>query len=130
MSLLAETARCNDLSDTLSFLSFDTLTSADPRQCGGAKGVTRGKIDLAANKGFKYVAFDKVKTYRTALGPETPPQCSLVIPTGVSVVSRARPVINLFTGNSPAASTGEKHPDIICVNPLCHPDEKGKKCIP
>ena len=114
-------ARCRDFAVDDQFLSFQALTSLDPRllpqACTGGTQITTQHIDLSRNTNarFQYVAFDPdTPSYKNRLAFISP--CLPPIPSGV-MMTQTRRAISLFGTSSILDVTA--YPDMICPNPSC-----------
>jgi len=123
-------AQCSDFGLEAPFMTFEALTSTDPRSqpetCGSTHGVTQKMIDLAKNKDFKYSAVDKVQTYlsKTRADGKT---CDDPVPTGLTVNHAER---GQDLAGHPTTDDKYTYQDKICPNPGCYLDTKGEKCLP
>lgn len=131
MQLVWDTAKCANIGDE-AFLSFEDMTSNDPRTlpnasaCSGSKHLTAEMIAVANNAApaFKYAQMDAVDAHldlikapsdiKVAKGQKKP-KCGAPIPTGVKYCS---------------GDCEDKAPkwidEYVCSNPSCH--YNGKKC--
>ncbi len=114
-------AQCANFGTDNQFLTFENMTTLDPRvfpaECG--KTVSQATVDLATNNGFLFANFDIFTDYKTLLDPGV---CGTPIPTGVSVT--AYEVGRDFETGPPV--TGQTYADQICSNPGCYFD--GSAC--
>lgn len=115
-------AKCTDIVTDDRFWSFSELIDPDPRLLppGGActaTQITQEKIDLAENKDFTYVNFDRVATYNDLLlPPALGNTCAAPVPTGVIVTNKTRTIDR--QGNVNITNT-ETFQDMVCPNPNC-----------
>lgn len=121
-------ASCDPISTNIP--TFGDIAAGDPRQkpasCPGTLG-TEDVINLAGNKDFTSVAFDKVETFLNLLNaPGTAPAetCGPAIPTGLMAEIRTYDVD--FGGETAVESNFI--PDSICINPGCHYDLESLSC--
>lgn len=114
-------SKCKDFATDDQFLSFQALTSLDPRQlpaaCTGGTKITQPLIDLAANLNDNYASIEPDnQTHRNYLDPSP---CLNPIPTGV-MIQTSQKTVNIFGGVS--ATPKPPYPDMICPNPSCYLD--------
>ena len=116
-------ARCSNFGDDNPFLTFDELTTTDPRKHPSACNTPAdaAKADLAANKDFYFVNFDLFKDYQTL---QKAGVCAPGIPTGVNVI---RYEVGRDFETAPPR-TSETYSDRVCPNPGCYFDRESKKC--
>lgn len=113
-------SKCTNFGGGLNrFYDFKTLASVDPRlfpaPCFSILHTARKNlyIDVAENKNFSYVAYDKLNPL---LDYVRPGQCSYGVSTGV-LVKRGNFSVNQQYGNvSGSISSSEER---ICINPGC-----------
>jgi hypothetical protein len=121
-------SKCTDIVNDDRFWKFSELINPDPRvlpqQCPNPNTqITQQKIDLAENRNFQYVNFDRVTSYNAILAPGAP--CRAPIPTGITVINHTRSIDAL--GNVTITNTNS-FPDKVCPNPNCY--YTGTTCTP
>ncbi len=122
MKKVWEASKCRNFDKNAAvFPTFEQLIGNDPRKfpsnmaCTDT-GITQQMIDIAQNKGFNRTKFDKAKSYKEYLEPQS---CALTIKTGVTVHRREA---------EGKTSKIVEYPDAVCSNPGCYYEKSGQAC--
>ncbi len=123
-------SKCTDIITDDRFWKFSELIDIDPRvlpeMCTGGTKFTQEMIDLAENRDYEYVIFDRVFSNNWLLAHEGGQTgCTPPIPTGLITVLKTYDVDS--RGNVSVTST-EEILDKFCVAPNCH-YEGGATCV-
>jgi hypothetical protein len=129
IDLVYQLAKCSDIVTDDRFWKFSELINPDPRllpqACTVGTQVTQQKIDLAENKNFQYVNFDRVASYNNLLKLGAP--CAAPIPTGLTISASNRTIDTMGNVNITGTNT---YRDMVCPNPACSYNRGGNSCIP
>ncbi len=121
-------AKCRDILSDDRFSTFSELILLDPRllpaPCTGTTQISQQRIDLAENRDFRYVSFDRTPGHTNLLTHGAP--CAPPIPTGLMITSKTWNVDAV--GNVTITST-DTYEDKVCPNPGCFYD-RGTACNP
>lgn len=123
-------AKCSDFGLEAPFMTFEELISFEPRQlpqaCTGGTKITQELIDLANNKDWFFVYFDKVNPQLPKfIAGKTQQICDSQrpIPTGV-VIQNIENRLDIFGRLVPVAGSNYNYADKVCPNPACWFDHK------
>ncbi len=115
-------SKCTDIVTDDRFWRFTDLVTVDPRvlptMCTDGTKITQEMIDLAENKDYLYVNFDRVyHSFELREQQGGVIGCTPPVPTGVIVAVKSFAMDML--GNVTVIST-EEMPDMVCPAPDCH----------